>query len=139
MTKREREELDHLYRGLEITGFRRDEIASLRRISHTLRSWAESECGSYDSSIERDETTGKAYRRVQRRRLDGTWMDRRYQIPDLEAGALRRLAAIMANHPALASYHQGDPRGAALYILRPGDVPDGGEVDSYYTRGICVW
>lgn len=36
-------------------------------------------------------------------------------------------------------YLQTDPRGAALYILRPGDVPEGKDVDAYYNRGICVY
>lgn len=39
----------------------------------------------------------------------------------------------------VAAYIQGDPRGAALYILRPGDVPEGKDADAYYTRGICVY
>lgn len=39
----------------------------------------------------------------------------------------------------LKSYIQGDPRGAALYILRPGDVPAGSSVDSCYSRGISVY
>ena len=45
----------------------------------------------------------------------------------------------MARYPTLSSYVQGDPRGAALYILRPGDVPEGASVDSYYNRGIAVY
>jgi len=67
-------------------------------------------------------------------------------IPDRERGALKRLAKIMANYPGWASYVQGDPRGCALYILRPADTadlpdnPNGGDVDvsSVYTRGIAV-
>jgi hypothetical protein len=39
----------------------------------------------------------------------------------------------------LSAYIQTDPRGAALYILRPGDVPDGASADSYYSRGVCVY
>lgn len=39
----------------------------------------------------------------------------------------------------LDTYIQTDPRGAALYILRPGDVPPGADPASCYTRGICVY
>lgn len=39
----------------------------------------------------------------------------------------------------LQSYIQSDPRGAALYILRPGDVPAGEDPAAYYNRGICVY
>lgn len=45
----------------------------------------------------------------------------------------------MARYPALSYYVQGDPRGASLYILRPGDVPEGKEVDGYYSRGVAVY
>ena len=34
---------------------------------------------------------------------------------------------------------QGDPRGCALYILRPGDVPAGEAADAYYSRGLAVY
>lgn len=70
---------------------------------------------------------------------------RRYAIADREAGALRRCAAIIAARNArnptlgvLSFYHQGDPRGCALYILRPGDVPAGEDVGCYYSRGVAV-
>mgnify|MGYP001605579533 CR=1 FL=1 len=46
----------------------------------------------------------------------------------------RRLCA-----QALRAYIQGDPRGAALYILRPGDVPQGEKPDSCYSRGLVVY
>lgn len=64
---------------------------------------------------------------------------RRWPYADRETGALRRLASILAAHDTLAYYVQTDPRGAALYILRPGDVPPGEDKGSYYTRGICVY
>jgi hypothetical protein len=35
-------------------------------------------------------------------------------------------------------YHQGDPRGCALYIIRKGDVPKGEDVNAYYTNGLAV-
>ena len=38
----------------------------------------------------------------------------------------------------LTPYVQCDPRAAALYIVRPDDVPPGGTLDSYYSRGVCV-
>ena len=79
----------------------------------------------------RDEDTGRPY-----------WLNshtmKRWPIRDLEAGAMRRLKDIMARYPDLAYYVQGDPRGCALYILRPGDVPEGGDPSCYYSRGIAV-
>lgn len=61
-----------------------------------------------------------------------------WPIADPERGALERLDAIMKRYPSLSYYVQTDPRGCALYILRPGDVPEGERAESYYTRGLAV-
>jgi len=113
-------------------GIAHDDAMALRRISMTLHNWHEKECGFEYSCLERDEVTGKPF-----------WVNsrtmRRSPIADLERGALKRLNTIMAKYPNLSTYVQGDPRGAALYILRPGDVPEGEDVDSYYSRGLPVY
>ena len=113
---------------------------SLRRIAMTLHRWHEMECGTGDGAIERDEKTGVPYWYNANSRYLGANDRRCYsRIADRETGAKKRLASIMARYPTLQVYIQGDPRGAALYILRPGDVPEGGEVDSYYSRGVAVY
>ena len=132
-------------------GFTREEAEALRRISMTLQRWYERECGDGYGCIERDEATGKPY-------WLNSYTSRRTPVPDRETGARRRLDAILKVRNArtlltpsgraiteqdrsgvLTAYLQTDPRGAALYIIRPGDVPDGGDVSSYYTRGVCVY
>ena len=152
MTRKEALRQTHQEDTLLALGFTREEAEALRRISMTLRRWHEQECGTGNGCIERDEDTGKAY-----------WFNslsmRRYPIADRETGARKRLARIIAARNArhlgpstdwnaahdtatatgLAYYIQGDPCGAALYIIQPGDVPDGKDVNSYYTRGICVY
>ena len=85
-------------------------------------------------------------------------------IPDREAGAKKRLQSIIERRNAritddhsrdaelnihatchaklsgvVSTYIQTDPRGAALYIIRPGDDPAGADVAVYYTRGVCVY
>ena len=121
-------------------GFTADEAAALRRISNTLQRWHELECGTDGGCIERDEATDKPFWvNYQSRYLSANDPRSRSRIADREAGALRRLAAIMANHAQLTTYIQTDPRGAALYILRPGDIPAGYRADSCYTNGICVY
>ena len=79
----------------------------------------------------------------------------RYKVADREAGARRRLEEIIRavnerrfigddasrldpRCDDLKTYIQGDPRGASLYILRPGDIPEGKDPCAYYSRGICV-
>jgi hypothetical protein len=121
-------------------GFTADEVAALRRISMTLRRWHELECGNDHGVIERDEATGKPYWvNYHSRYLSANDPRSRSRIADREAGALRRLQKIMANHAPLTTYIQTDPRGAALYILRPGDIPAGYRADSCYTNGVCVY
>lgn len=107
---------------------------SLRRISITLHRWHELEC---NGEVECDEDTGKAYGvPLYGLRHGGA---KRFQVPNREAGARKRLARILKNYPALTAYVQTDPRGCALYILKPGDVPEGADVSSCYSRGLAVF
>ena len=113
-----------------------NDAVALRRIAMTLHRWHERECGGASGCIERDETTGRPY-----------WVcagsvtlpPGRWPIADRESGAKKRLAKIMSRYPGLTAYIQTDPRGASLYILRSGDVPDGRDPDSYYSRGLAVY
>jgi hypothetical protein len=148
MTRKEAERLARQSEVLRSLGFTSEEAEQLRRISMTLHRWHERECGDGNGCIERDETTGKAY-----------WLNshtmKRSAVADREKGALKRLAAILGQRngrpavvngrlnaaPAgkLTAYIQTDPRGAALYIIRPSDVPAGADVSAHYNRGICVY
>ena len=116
----------YMIRALEAEGVTYQDAQALRRISMTLRRWYEMECGTEHGHIERDDETGLAY-----------WYNpdvgTRYRTRDMETGALKRLAAIMARYPHLTHYVQGDPRGCALYIL-----PAGVSEDSYH-NGIAVY
>lgn len=134
MNKRQQENLIHLHNRLSAVGFNWTEIANLRRIETTLQRWAEREC---NGEIERDETTNAPYC------FYGNYIQandprRRHRVPDREAGALRRLNAIMERHPECLAHHQCDPRGCALYIVPRKDVPEGKALDQYYSRGIAV-
>lgn len=138
---------------LQSLGVSWNDALALRRISMTLHRWHELECGdgndygswcisrghkSKDGFIHDDEGapylehhhygSGKTYTTYSR-------------LPDRERGAIKRLKALMAKYGyiGLSWYIQGDPRGAALYILRPGDVPEGGSPDAYYSAGVAVF
>ena len=136
------------------------DISALRRISRTLHRWGELECGDgneYGSwAIERDDETDKPYFVRHTWKWNPNCQDSitRTPIADREAGALKRLAAIMASHKRLVSYHQTDPRGCALYIVRRRDItrrPDDrtkadGKLESFnsalssqYTHGVAVY
>jgi hypothetical protein len=140
MNKRERQELRHTFNALQSIGFTFDECEKLRRISMTLRRWHELECGNGNDHaswvIERDEETEIPY--MVTHHYSQTKPSRR-RVADRETGAKKRLAKILESKPEISSYIQGDPRGAALYILRPGDIPEGKDPCAYYSRGICVY
>ena len=122
-----------LFSRLQALGFSYEEAFQLRRIEMTLRRWAEQECGDGNGhaswAIERDETTNRPYKVV----YPHNGKSVRYPIADREAGALRRLKTIVAARNArsgysdthdnfIHAYHQGDPRGCALYLIRHGDL-----------------
>lgn len=133
MTRKQAERLVWLSKALEAHGLGHVEINQLLRAERTLHRWAERECGDgSDWAIERDDETGKPMNVYH-----GQGARRAYPIADREAGALRRVKAICDRH-GLGFFHQGDPRGCALYVLRPGDVPRGEPTDAYYTRGIAI-
>ncbi len=169
MTRREAERQTRQADTLRGLGFTREEGEALRRISMTLQRWFEQECGDsnpYGSwCIVRGYKTGGVFTHDD----DGKpFMEHQHwthgkgkdtttyePLADRETGARRRLDKIVAacndrrratcgnaeseDWLPLQTYIQTDPRGAALYIIRPGDVPQGQEVGSYYTRGICVY
>ncbi len=113
-------------------GISTDDAWALRKIAMTLHRWHELECGTENGCISRVDETGKPYWQYSHGRV-GYW------IPDRETGARKRLAKIMARYPALESYVQGDPRGAALFVLRESDIPENTPLDSCYSRGIAVY
>jgi hypothetical protein len=130
------------FRSLEMIGIDYQTADKLRLIERTLHRWAELECGDsneYSSwAIERDEETEKPYF-VRHVYAHGQGKDRTYRTPtaDREKGALKRLEAIMANFPDLVYYHQGDPRGCALWLVPKDRLSNGDRLDSVYTRGVA--
>lgn len=116
MNKQRTANLVRVQANLSKLGFSHAGACQLIRIERTLQRWAEREC---NGEIERDEESGKPYlgqHGSSRERL-------RHPVPDREAGALRRLAAILAPHKRrLVAYHQGDPRGCALYLVKRSDL-----------------
>jgi hypothetical protein len=118
---------------LQSAGISPDDARALRRASMTLRRWFELECGTEDGAIEQDEASGRWY-----------WYNsntgrKSHRVADRETGARRRVAEIVARYPGLSAYIQTDPRGASVYILRPGDVPEGKDPGAYYSNGLAVY
>ena len=135
-----------LYQRLENLGFTYEEATQLRRIEMTLSRWAEAEC---NGEIERDEATGKP-ERVSQAWINGATNKRTaWPVADREAGALKRLRAIVAARDAryralggdgqndLIPYHQTDPRGCMVYLVKRSDLGDS-PIDQVYNRGLAV-
>lgn len=159
MTRKEANRQATLLAALASLGFTNEEAKTLRRISNTLRRWFELECGNSNDwgswVIERD-GNGPPYM-VHRHYQHESGKDSvtRRRIPDRETGARKRLTQIIDlrnGRPAIVDGHlnaalggkvtayiQTDPRGAALYLLCPDDVPESAQADGYYQSGICVY
>ena len=118
---------------LQAAGISYEHANALRRISMTLRRWGEHEC---NGEIQRDEATNMPYWHYGRG-TQGPFLTTK--IADKEKGALKRLQAIVAHYPDFVAYHQTDPRGCAVYLVRKSDVPEGTSIDSVYNRGIAVY
>ncbi len=118
---------------LERLGLSVSDADALRRIEMALSRWSEREC---NGEVERDEKTGKAYGVYGQ---NGPGPITRYRIADKETGALKRVNAIMSKYPTLWFYHQGDPRGCALYVGRKADLRVGDALSgSYSSRGVAI-
>lgn len=130
------------YQMMERVGFTTTETDILLKAERALQRWHELECGTGDErvsvSVERDEESGKPFRRVQFMSAGGKWIDRKEPCRDMEKAARKRIASVLEGKAGLSAFIQGDPRGCALYILRQGDVPEGKEPCAYYSRGIAV-
>lgn len=103
---------DQMLMTLGRLGFTADEAATLLRASATLHTWAEHEC---NGAIQRDEETNVPYWYSTH---TGKQLGR---TSDREAGALKRAKAIAAAR-GFEVYHQGDPRGCALYLYKMADL-----------------
>jgi len=155
-TKTEYERRHRQAQRLIDAGFTFEETEQLRRIGMTLRRWFELECGDSNDycsfAIERDEKTDRPF--MVRHSHRAPFATTQSPVRDAEKGARKRLQAIVdarnarrtahdltepiERQYAVMAYVQTDPRGCALYILRPGDVPEGSTADCCYTNGIAV-
>ena len=129
------------------------DACALRRISMTLQRWHELECGDGNNYGSWCITRGRKEAgefvhdddgcpfMEQHSYAHGRGKDTVHYtaMPDRERGARKRLAKIMAKYHGLQAYVQTDPRGCALYVLRPGDVPEGADVSECYSRGVAVY
>lgn len=93
-------------------GISSDDAMSLRRCAMTLHRWFELECGdsnNYSSwAIERDDN-GDGPPFLVRHSHTSPALNSRTRIPDREAGARKRIAAIMAKYPELNHEAVGYP------------------------------
>ena len=110
-------------------GFNYGEIQTLRRIEMTLHRWSEHEC---NGNIQREGDDGEG-----KPRWHSGDNSKGYRTPDRERGALKRLAKLVSTKPDLVYYHQGDPRGCALYVGFKSDIGDR-SINSCYSRLVAV-
>ena len=122
-------------------GFSHAETEALLKAERALTRWAELECGISDSnrsiSVFRDEETGKPFYRVEYR-VGNEWKTRTEPKRDTEKAALQTVKRIIDGKPGFRAYHQTDPRGVSLYLIKPGDIDAGEDVARLYNRGLAM-
>jgi hypothetical protein len=131
LTRRDRERINHTESQLKALGLSQAECDQLRRDSMRLSRWGEMEC---NHDVQRDETTGKVT--IRYARYDGS-ISKPQVIADRETPAIKRCEAIAKAH-GLVFYHQGDPRGCAVYIGKAEDLR-GHSIDAAYSNLIAVY
>jgi hypothetical protein len=122
-------------------GFSHAETDALLKAERALSRFAELECGISDCnrsvSVFRDEETGKPFYRIEYC-AGNDWKERIEPKRDTEKAALQTVARIMERKPGFSAFHQTDPRGVSLYIIRPGDIEAGEDVRRLYNRGLAM-
>lgn len=109
------------------------EINKLYRAAKKLHRWHERECGDeWGRYIERDEDTGLTYH------VDSQWGYKRTPIRDEESIALRWIESVLAAHPELAYYVQGDCRGMPLYVYKRKDLGQRSICSCYSSIGLAI-
>ncbi len=112
-----------------------DDALSLIRASRRLSRFAELQA---NGEIQRDDITGIPY-------YYSVYSGKRLgRARDTEWSVLAKVEKILSKYPDLFFYHQGDPRGAALYIGKNADLKEwqarGVDIDSVYsTIGVAVY
>lgn len=133
MTKKMRDAINFHNRAQNY-GIKLEDAYALRRIEMTLHRWAEHEC---NGTIQRDGENGDGAPRWYYETATGEHR-RGHIIADRERGALKRLEKIMQAYPELEAYHQGDPRGCALYLVPKKLLSKETPIDSIYSQGFAV-
>ena len=118
---------------IELTkhGMNLRDVDTLIRAERTLSRIGTDYC---NGTLQRDESDGKVYRHYGNGTFGPFWP---VKVADREAGALKRIDKI-CKAASVTYYHQGDPRGCSLYIIRPGDIRDGQKIDCCYSNGVSI-
>lgn len=124
-----------VFANLQRLGMGVEDAETLVRASRRLSRFAELEC---NGEIQRDEKTGIPYY------FSAHSGKRLGRARDTETGALKAVEQVMKGYPGLIAYHQGDPRGAAIYVVKQEDArrwkERGVDLDSVYsTIGTAVY
>lgn len=93
-------------------------VPELQKISRSLSRLAESNCNGHWSYAE----DGNEPCRQERRET-----------------FLLAQAENLARALGATFFHQSDPRGAAIYLVWPKDLPEGADIRSCYTNGVAIY
>lgn len=122
---------------------KQEQIDQLRRISRKIDEGGIRTTGDLFVVVPRLQSISRSLSRLAEGNCNGDWSHAEDgQKPSRQERRELRLAneALgLAESIGATVYFQGDPRGAALYLIFPGDIPDGSGVDSCYTNGVAIY
>ena len=84
------------------------------------------------------ERIGRSLRRIYERQCSGEMSKATAARVRAREVRLGWRALILAINLGADLYLQTDPRGGTVYLIFPGDIPEGQTVDSCYTNGVFV-
>lgn len=119
-----RHDVIHYHAAMESLGFDYDTAEAIRRDAQRLHTWAEHECNGTKirADVSDNDHKGrplKVGRTYMVWNINGPGPLRYSPTPDIETGALRRIAAACEANGATFE-HQGDPRGWPIRITKNG-------------------
>ena len=106
-----------------------EDVFKLIQCSRQMNRWGTAHC---NGDVQTDEDTGKIYRYWG----VGDKPPQLVSIPDRGKAILARASKIARAHH-LYVYHQSDPRGCSLYLLRRKDMKNKDNIQ--YTNGVALY
>lgn len=94
-------------------------------------------------NVPRLQSISKSLSRLAEANCNGLWEyaeeGQKPSRQELRENRLLAEAKKLAEGIGATLYHQSDPRGAAIYLIFPCDIPEGSTIDAHYSNGVAIY